>query len=50
MKAYVDVNNTRRLGRILKRNGKTIWVKIMTGAKTSFKVKRHIIKHNVRFV
>jgi len=48
MKAMVNVSNTQRLGKVVKLNDKTVWVKIMEGAKTSFVIKRHIIKHNVR--
>jgi len=49
-KAYVNLSDTRRLGKVIKMNDKTVWVSIMDGASTSFIVKRHIDKHNVRFV
>lgn len=44
---YVDVSGSRRLGKVVKVNYSTTWVKIMKGAKTSFIIKRHNIKHNV---
>ena len=50
MKAYTDISGIRRLGKVTKKNKATCYLKIMIGAKTSFIVKRHIIKHNVRFI
>jgi hypothetical protein len=47
-KMYCDVGGVRRLGYCTKLNDKTVWMKIMKGARTSFTIKRHIVKHNVR--
>ena len=44
---FVDLGNKRRLGRIVKANKHTVWVKIMIGARNSFYVQRHRIKHNI---
>ena len=45
---YCDLSNKRRLGRVIKTNTNTVWVRIMIGAKHNITIKRHIIKHNVR--
>lgn len=50
MKAYFDTSKSRRLGKVTKRNTHTVWVKMMIGAKSHVVIKRHINKHNVRFV
>lgn len=47
MIVFVDLNGGRRLGQVTKRNSRTIWVKVMIGAKSSITIKRHIVKHNV---
>lgn len=49
MKAYFDTGAGRRLGKVVKDNARTIWVKMMIGAKTNVTIKRHIIKHDVIF-
>jgi len=47
MNVFVDLGKTRRLGKIVKVNTYSTWVKVMMGAKTSITIKRHNIKHNV---
>ena len=47
MIVFVDLAGTRRLGKIVKINTLTTWVKVMNGAQTFSVVKRHNIKHNV---
>lgn len=49
-KCYFDLNGTRRLGHILSTNRKTVWVQVMDGARTSFRIKRHKNKHHVKFI
>jgi len=49
MRVYTDLSNKRRLGKVVKLNNKTIWLRIMIGAIKSIVVKRHINKHHVRF-
>ena len=46
---HFDLNDHRRLGRIVKRNSKTVWVSIVFGANTRKVIKRHIVKHHVTF-
>jgi hypothetical protein len=50
MKAFTDVGKVRRLGTVKRLNEKTVLLKIMKGAKTSFTIKRHIEKHDVWFI
>ena len=45
---YFNIGNHRRLGRVLTVNTKTILVKMMVGVKSKIKIKRHIIKNEVR--
>jgi len=47
MKAFCTISNIRRLGEIVKKNNKTVQMRIIIGAKHFIVVKRHIIKHNV---
>ncbi|MHA2039660.1 MAG: hypothetical protein ACW98X_24855 [Promethearchaeota archaeon] len=47
-KAFFNISGTRRMGRVLKVNNKTMWVKVMIGAKSYIHIKRHIEKHKVR--
>lgn len=47
---FCDVNGTRRLGKVVRVNTKTAVLKIMVGAKSSFTIKRHKIKHNLKLV
>jgi len=42
----VDFGGCRRLGKVMKYNHHTLWVKIMLGASTYTIVKRHKKKHN----
>jgi len=46
----MDVGGIRRLGVPVTVNKKSGWFRIMEGAKTSYVIKRHYRKHNVRFV
>ena len=46
---HFDLNDHRRLGHIVKRNTKTVWVSIVFGANTRKVIKRHIVKHHVTF-
>jgi hypothetical protein len=46
---FCDLADVRRMGKILKLNDHTVWVKIMKGAKSAFVIKRHIKKHNCFF-
>lgn len=48
-KAFFNLSGGRRMGRIVKRNDKTVWVKVMFGAKTFSVIKRHIDKHKVSY-
>lgn len=45
---FVNVDGKRRLGRVVKVNWYTTWVKVMKGAKTSYTIKRHNQKGNVK--
>lgn len=47
MKVFVDLSSGRRLGKVIKMNEHTCWVKILFGAKTFRIIKRHFIKHHV---
>lgn len=40
-------NGRRRIGHVVRKNDKTVVVKMMKGAKTFKIIKRHIKKHNV---
>lgn len=45
---HVDLRGVRRLGKVIGViNQKTMWVKVMKGAKTYDVIKRHNVKHNV---
>jgi len=46
---FVDLSGKRRIGHVLSFNAKTLWVKVMQGARTYIVVKRHYIKHRVRW-
>lgn len=46
----VDLSGKRRVGHLLKVNNKTIWVKVMRGAKTYDIIKRKIDRDNCRIV
>jgi len=46
---WIDVGKVRRLGEICKWNRYTVWVRIMDGAKSSFIIKRHKKKHNMKW-
>ena len=48
-KVYFTLNNKRRLGYVRTINSKTIWVRLLIGASNAIVVKRHIVKHNVKF-
>jgi hypothetical protein len=48
-KAYFDFSGSRRMGKVVKLNRKTLWVKVMIGAKSHVIIKRHARKHRVRF-
>jgi len=48
-KVYFNLGGKRRLGIVIQPNIKTIQVKVMVGAYKSIIVKRHRIKHNVKF-
>lgn len=45
----VDVSGQRRIGQVVVWNRCTAWVKIMKGAKSSFTIKRHKSKHNLKW-
>jgi len=45
---HCTVSGARRLGRVLRFNQKTVVVKVMSGARTSFVIKRHKVKHHLR--
>ena len=47
LKVFVDLAGVRRLGKIVRANTHTTWVKVMRGARTYDYIKRHNIKHNV---
>jgi hypothetical protein len=47
IKCFVDLAGKRRIGTIVKSNIKTVWVKIMIGARTYIIIKRHRIKNKV---
>jgi hypothetical protein len=46
-KIFIRVGDTYRLGTLVKVNRRTVWLKIMKGAKTSFTIKRHVKKHDL---
>lgn len=45
---FMDVGNTRRLGVPIHVGLHTSWFRIMDGARSSYVIKRHHIKHNVQ--
>ena len=47
-KVFFRLSDKRRLGYVLKANSKTIWAKVMIGARNSIVIKRHIFKHNAK--
>jgi len=46
-KLFINVGGVPRIGQLVKANSKTVWVRIMKGAKTNFVIKRHVKKHNL---
>ena len=44
---HVDVAGKRRVGEVIGYNQKTVWVRIMKGAKSYFTIERHNRNHNV---
>ena len=44
----MDVGGIRRVGKPVTVNKKSGWFRIMKGASTSYVIKRHYVKHNVR--
>jgi len=44
----MDVGGVRRVGKPVSVHQKTGWFRIMKGAKTSYVIKRHYVKHNVQ--
>jgi hypothetical protein len=47
MWVFVDVQGKRRVGELIGINSKTVWVRVMHGAKSYFTISRHYKKHNV---
>lgn len=47
IKVFVDLSGSRRLGKLIKMNDHTCWVKIMFGARTYRIIKRHFVKHHI---
>ena len=50
MIAYFNLSGKRRLGHVVGLNHHTLWVRVMKGAKTSFTIKRHLVKHMVKII
>lgn len=50
VRAFFTVSGKRRLGVPVKINNKTMWIKVMKGAKTYFIIKRHFVKHNFQLI
>jgi hypothetical protein len=48
VKVFCDLSGSRRLGLVVKANTKTVWLKVMNGAKTYDYIKRHEVKHHVK--
>lgn len=46
---WIDVSGSRRLGEVCRWNRHTVWVRVMKGAKSSFLIKRHKVKHNMKW-
>jgi hypothetical protein len=46
-KTFVDLGGVRRFGQVIRLNRKTVWVKIMIGARSSITIKRHRAKHHM---
>lgn len=47
---FFTVGGVRRMGVPVKINSKTMWIKVMKGAKDYFIIKRHMTKHNFKMV
>lgn len=50
MKCFFNLNDHRRIGTVVNLNAKTVWVKVVFGCNTTQIIKRHLAKHNVRFM
>ena len=44
---FINVGGVPRIGKLVKINIKTVWVRVMKGAKTNYVIKRHVKKHDL---
>ena len=49
-RAYFTISGKRRMGVPVKINCKTMWIKVMIGAKSYIIIKRHLVKNNFKMV